>query len=419
MLKRTISIGVVYGALVAMSFGQNQGAYSEIFSEPEIMSDAVAASGAFDRGAGFLFGPLRILPELSVSYVHDSNPTYVPNGAKAINSIQVKPQVDLLLKGNGWNAFGNAWMTHDWLLGDVDPAYRDTVAQAHYGETLGFQLESARGSRLTLTESYEYLNYQDIVGTAAANDSWQDRYLLVLGAQFDTPLGEHTGMNLGAKYTDLWYDNPLQAGWQDAGVSLGFSRHLTPKSDLLLSFGYDNQWSDGSNGESRCYRALVGLGTHPSAKTSVRAEVGIMEYSFDNGADTAVSWTYNLLGNWRIARRLSANVSGTANFLPSEYTDQINYTLEQVVSAGLTFEATTRLTTSLNAFYRREAYAKVDAVADEKRIDNQVGLSARANYRLFRYTSVFAGVDYGKNTSTIADYDYRRTILQSGVNIQF
>lgn len=418
MSKRAISIGIAYGALVAMAFGQTKGAYSEIFSEPEIMCDAVVASGEFDRGAGFLFGPLRILPELSVSYVHDSNPTYAPNGAKAINSIQVKPQVDLLLKGNGWNAFGNVWLTHDWLLGSGNAVYRDTVAKAHYGETLGFQLESARGSRLTLTESYEYLNYQDIVGTVAANDSWQDRYLLVLGAQFDTPLGEHTGMNLGAKYSDLWYDNPLLSGWQDAGVTLGFSRHLTPKSDLLLSLGYDNQWSDGSDGESRCYRALVGLGTHPSAKTSVRAEVGIMEYSFDTGADTAESWTYNLLGNWRIARRLSADVSGTANFQPSE-TDNNNYTLVQKLAAGLTFEATTRLTTSLNAFYRREAYAKVDAVAAEKRLDNEVGLSARANYRLFRYTSVFVGADCSKNTSTIEDYNYIRTILQSGVNIRF
>ncbi|MFZ4394200.1 MAG: hypothetical protein ACOYOU_01080 [Kiritimatiellia bacterium] len=418
MSKIAISLLVAYGTLVAAAFGQTRGSYSEIFSETDYLSDSMSTSGAFEHGAGFLFGPLRVSPDLSVGYVYDSNPTYSQHGAKATESIRARPEVDLLLTGNGWNAFGNVWMTRDWMLGGMNPLYRDTVTQAHYGETLGFQLESAHGSRFSVTEAYEYQNRNDVVGSVATNLSWQDRYSLSFGAQLDTPLGEYTGMNLGASYSDIWYDNPLLYGWRDAGVSLGFSRKLSEKSDLLLSMGYDNQWSDGSSGESRSYRVLAGFGSHPTAKTSYRAEVGVMGYSFNNGENTAASWTYSLLGNWNVSQRLTANVSGMANFQPSE-TDNNNYTLVQMLSAGLSFEATRRLTTYLNAIYRREDSGKANVGSGEKSLDNQVGVSGRASYLVFRYTSVFVSADFSKNISTIDGCNYIRTILQSGVDIRF
>ncbi len=418
MVKKTFSACVVYGALVAMAIGQTKGAYSEIFGEPESLVDAATAASELEPGAGFLFGALRISPELTVGYNHDSNPTYARHGAKAINTIQARPQVNFLLNGNGWDSFGSVWLTHDWLLGSVDPLYRDAVTQSHYGESLGVRWLSPRGSSISLTESYEYQNRNDIVGSVATNTSCQDRYSLNLGAQFSTPLGEHTGMNVGASYAELWYDNPLLYGWQDAGVSLGFTRKLSEKSDVLLSLGGDNQWSDGSEGESRSYRVLAGFGTRPSAKTACRAEVGVMGYSFNNGENTAASWTYSLSGNWRISQRLAANVSGTANFQPSE-TDNNNYTLVQLLSAGLTFEATSRLTTSLNAIARREAYGKEDIVSGEKRIDDQVGLVGRASYQLRRYTSVYVGADYSKNISSLEECSFNRMVLSSGVNIRF
>ncbi|MEI8242619.1 MAG: hypothetical protein WCI17_05075 [bacterium] len=385
---------------------------------------AGAYQGAMDRGTGLHFGPLRISPEVSFSYCHDFNPTYSASDAQAVDSVRMQPLLDLVLNGNGWDAFGRGWLTHDFYLGNLDPEYQNTVEKAHYGETLGFSLESPRGTRFSLTEAYEYQNRNNTVTALTTtppgsyNASWQDRYSFTLGSALDLRLGEKTGMSMGASYSDLWYDNPALFGWKSVGGTLGFSRKFTEKSDLLLSMGYDTQWSDGSEDQSHSYCVLVGVGSSPTAKSSYRAEIGAMGYDFNGGEDTAISWTYNLSGNWRLSQRLSANVSGTANFQPSE-TDQNNYTMVQSFAAGLTFEATRRLTTSLQAVYRREDYAKTDALSGDRRIDDQVSAYGRVNYRVWRYTSVFVGADVSKNVSAIDTWSYDRLFLETGVTFRF
>ena len=415
MTRIAVAILGVCGLLVATGRAQALGE----FSDEEAPVDL--GQNAFDRGAGLHCGPLRISPELSLSYTHDTNPTYSEKNAKASDTIRMQPLLDLILNGNGWSSYGRAWLTRDWQLGAQDSTYADTIEKQHYGETVGFNLETPRGTRFSLTEFYEYQNRNNYVpGSSPSgiyNASWQDRYSFILGASADTRLGEKTGMSLGASYSDLWYDNPALYGWKDVGGTLGFSRKLTEKSDMLLDFGADNQWSEGSSGESRSYRALIGVGSRPTAKSSYRAEIGVMGYDYNSGSQTAVGWTYNLSGDWHLSQRLSANVSGSANFQPSE-TDQNNYTMVQSLAAGLTFEATRRITTTLSAIYRREDYANADPGMG-KRLDNQFSLYGRANYRLFRYTSLFVGADFSKNRSSINEWSYNRLFLEAGVNLRF
>ena len=416
MRRVTIAILWVCGLMASMVSAQN---LSETSSSdvPE-----VSTQGDADKGAGLRYGPLRIAPELIVSYFHDTNPTYMEHDAKAVDGIRAQPMLDLILTGNDWGAYTRGWLSKDWYIGSIDPVFKDTLEQEHYGESAGFNMETLLGTRVAITETYDYENYSTFVPGVSPggvyNASWQDRYSLTLGASVDTRLGEKTGMSVGASYSDLWYANPLLYGWQDAGGTLGFSRKLTEKSDLVLDFGADNQWSDGSSGESRSYRMLVGFGSQPTAKSTYRAEVGIMGYDFNNGADTVYAPTYNLSGNWRVSQRMSVNFSGSANYQPSE-TDQNNYTLVDSISAGLNFEATSRLTTSLNVIYRREDYAKTDAGVDDKRLDNQIDLYGRASYRVFRYTSFFVGADFSKNTSTIGEWAYNRLYLETGMDVRF
>ena len=417
MTRTMVAILSVYGLMGAMVSAQAQDNLSAL---PVDAVPDYSASDGLDKGAGLHFGPLRVSPELSVSYFHDSNPTYVENGAKAVNGIRAEPSLNLLLTGNGWDAYARVWVDKNWYLGST--TNKDLLDKDYYGESAGFNLETPQGNRFSLNESFDFQNRSSYVAgstpSGTYNASWQDRYFFTLGSMLDLRLGEKTGMSVGGSYSDLWYENPILYGMQDAGATLGFNRKLTEKSNILIDFGADNQWSDGSSGESQSYRALVGVGSQPTAKSSYRAEVGIMGYSFNNGADTAFGPTYNLSGNWRVSQRLSAHVSGSASYQPSE-TDQNNYTLVDTIGAGLTFEATSRLTTSLDAVYRREDYAKTDMGADEKRLDNLVDLNGRVSYRLFRYTSVFVGADFGRNTSTIMDESYNRLFLETGMDVRF
>lgn len=418
MTRIAVAFLVLCGLPAVTGLAQDQ--QRSDFRDPS--SPGYTDNGMLDQNAGLHYGPLRISPELSISYTHDSNPTYTEHDAKGVSAIHIQPLLDLTLNGNGWSAYGRGWLTRDWYLGSVDPTYEDTIAKQHYGETVGFNLESPRGNRLSLTEFFEYQNRNNVVtatGPAGVyNASWQDRYSFILGSSFETKLSELTGLNVGASYSDLWYDNPTLYGWQDVGGTIGFSRLLTEKSDLVLDFGYDDQMSDGSSGESRSYRVMAGFGSRPTAKSSYRAEVGVMRYDFSDGSASAVSPTYNFSGDWRLTERLSANVSGSSIYQPSE-TDQNNYTLVDSLTAGLTFQPTRRLTTSVNLIYRREDYARVDAGEGKKRLDNQVDVYARASYQLFRYTSVFVGADLSKDMSSIDEDSYNRIFLETGVNLRF
>jgi hypothetical protein len=119
-----------------------------------------------------------------------------------------------------------------------------------------------------------------------------------------------------------------------------------------------------------------------------------------------------------VARRLSVDLSGAANFQPSE-TGQDNYTLVQTLGAGVTFEVTSRLNTGLHTVYRRVAYGQQDAGRDEKRLDNQMAVQVRADYRVFRYTTVYVSAETTQNSSSAAEAEYQRQVLQTGVNLVF
>ena len=142
-----------------------------------------------------------------------------------------------------------------------------------------------------------------------------------------------------------------------------------------------------------------------------------MTYQFNNGAKSAVAPTYSLSGVWEISERLSAHVSGSAAYQPSENSTN-NYTVVDVFSAGLAFKPMHRLTTTLDASYRRESYGI--AMADgSKRHDNEVDLTSRATYRVYRYTDLFVGAEFGRNTSSVVNDSYNRLYLETGVDVRF
>ena len=414
MARMTVAILGLCGLMAAMASAQAQ---SEFMSAEELPDSS--GQGASAKDAGLHFGPLQVKPELDASYFHDTNPTYLEHGANAVDGVRVEPMLDLILTGNGWNAYARGWLAKDWYLGSVTNI--DAVASEHYGESAGFTYVTPQDTRFSLTEMYEYWNgdnYAPSTGPRGTyNASFGDRYSFSLGAALGTRLGEKTGMTVGTTYSDLWYANPALVGWQDVGGTLGFSRKISDLSSVLLDFGVDDQSSDGGDGDSQSYRVLAGFGSRLSAKTSYQAEVGFMGYEFNNGERTAFAPTYNLSGIWAVSERLSAHVSGTARYQPSEL-DGNNYTLVDTISAGLEWKATRRLTTTLDATYSREDYGKADPGRNKQR-DNQVDLSGRATYHVFHYTSVFVGAEYGRDDSTIDENSYRRLFLETGVALRF
>lgn len=383
-----------------------------------------AAPAAPPDNTGLHWGPLRASPGVDISFFYDNNPTYSHSDKINELAFRVEPVLDVFARGNEWDSYMRAWYIYDL---PIEPAQgsteNDIIKKAHWGETFGINKETPRGTILSLTEFYEFQNRENTVlvpptGTQQSNASWQDRQSFIISAGLHQPLGERTGLNAGASYSDLWYDNPALYGWNSIAGTLGLSRQITPKSDLVFDFGADQQTSEGSRNDSSSYRAMVGFGSRPTAKSSYRAEVGAMFYDYNGGGATAANWTYNLSGAWAISRRLSATVNGSANFQPSEL-DPNNYTLVQTFAPGLSYQATPRLTTTLSAIYRREDYAETFASTGQRRLDNQFSIYGRASYRLQKYISMFVGLDVSKNFSTIGYAEYDRLFLEGGISLRF
>jgi len=369
---------------------------------------------------GIHWGPLNVLPSVNLSLYRDFNPTYAKTGdEKGATAFRAEPILDLVFKGNGWGVTGRGWFSRDWYLG-TDSPYRNIIERQYYGENIGFFIESPRGTRVTITESYEFQNRDNYVagGGGVYNASWQDRTTARVGAVLDQPLGEKTVLRAGVNYSDLQYDSDSLYGWKSLDGTLGLSRKLTEKTDALLSGGYERQTSDGSANSSSSYRITTGLGSRNTAKSSYRAEVGMMGYDYDGGSANVTTWTYSLSGAWKFSDRFSGTLSGSANYQPSEV-DQNNYSTVNTIGAGLVFDATRRVKTTVNVVYRREDYARPDPVYGETRLDNQVSLYWRTSYQFYRYARVFLNAEFSKNFSSIGDYDYNRLFLETGINLRF
>jgi hypothetical protein len=378
---------------------------------------------------GLRVGPLRILPSVSLGLAYDSNPTYASRDEKSETIFRVSPVLDLLLRGNGWSANGRGWMLYDTDL-NRSGAYADIIQKAHYGESLGVHVESARGTRLTLTEMYEYQNRNDYVaistGAGTYNASWQDRQSWILGGSIDQPLGEKTACSAGASYSLLTYDNAGLYDWSAYSGTLGFRRQLTSKTDLALDGSASLQTSEGNAADSTEYQALIGLASRATAKVNYKAQVGARFYDYGGGGgEQAASWTYNLSGAWRATSRLAFTLAGSADYQPSEL-DQNNYSSVETLMAGMTYQATRRLTASLSGIYRLEEwqrqFAGFDALGNPliaDRLDNQVSLYGRLNYQLEKHVGLFVGADVTQNESSFTGADYDRLFLEAGVNIRF
>ena len=421
------------GLVVATGFAQVPTTATDTPDTP-LPPPVTTASGA-DARTGFHYGALTITPELDLSVFYDSNPTYTGGStgsnrsSRSVIGFKMQPMLDFVLNGGSWIANARAWMTHDYYPGNIDPTYRDTIEKNHYGESIGVNWTTPHDTHYSLTEFFEYQQRNDPVwapssgGTGGGpggtvNNSWGDRYSFAVGSAMDTRLSEKSSMNLGVSFPDVWYSNPALYGWQDLGGTLGFRRQLTARTDLLLDFGTDAQWSDGSAGRSQSYRALVGLGTQPDAISTYRISAGFMGYDFNNGSNTAYAMTYSVSGNWRLSQRLSATLNGSANFQPSE-TSQNSYTIVDTLAGGLNYLVSSRLTTSAGVVLRHEAWANRDPLYAQQRRDNELDIYTRANYQFHRYASVFVGADISGDASTLSPATYNRLFLEAGVKLRF
>ncbi len=367
---------------------------------------------------GFKYNNLTVSPYVNLEYAYDSN---VDRDKDEYDDsiLTVSPGVDLTYRGNDWGLTGNAWYGYDEYL-DYDDLSGD-----RYGESLKFYTESAKGWRLVLGESYLKSKQNDSI-IDGGRGIWRDRELFELNGALSYQFSERTGVTLTGLHSDLNYMNdsnqyaPLY-GWREEVVGLEIARKLTEKSNLLVNGEYQTYESNGAkNGvdsSSTGYSLMAGLGSRATERISYRALTGVSWFDYAEG-DQLTGWTYSLDADWLISKKLSASVSGSSYFQPSE--DQMNQAMQvYTISAGLTYRPMRKLSTHYDLAYRRQdrEYSDVDVGGGGS--DDIYSARARADYQLMRHVTVYGSLEYEKELSDSTYLEFDRYLATLGLNFRY
>ena len=368
---------------------------------------------------GFRFNNLTISPYVNLEANFDSNVDIDTNQYDDWY-LTVNPGVDLTYTGNNWGLSGNLWYSYDKYQ------QYDVLDEPRYGESLKGYWVSPKGWNFVLGQSYLKSKSNDSI-LDGGRGIWRERDYLDFQGALSYQMSERTGATLSGQYSELNYKNDNTKygrlyGWQEWSVGLQLARKLTEKSNLLLSgthqeYEADNAQGAGWKNKSEGYSLMAGLGSRATERITYRALTGASLFSYGDQGNV-VGWTYSLDANWVINDKWAATVVGSSYFQPSE--TEANQSMQvYTISSGVTYRPFRKLTLYGDIAYRQEKDEYERAGFGEKMQDDIWSARFRADYRLQRYVSIYAGLEYSDWTSDRKEYEYDRILGTIGVKLRY
>ncbi|MFO7937607.1 MAG: outer membrane beta-barrel protein [Kiritimatiellia bacterium] len=373
---------------------------------------------------GFRYNNLSVSPFVNLEYTYDSNVNYAEQDEEDDHIFSVHPGVDLNYKGNDWGLNATVWYRRDFYQDN------DRLDEDSYGESMDFFWESPKGLSVMLGQTFTLSSQSDsLTDDSGGNGLWRDRNQFDITAAVSYDFSEKTSATVHGMYSDLWYDRDQDEygalyGWEEVSVGMELARQLTAKSDLILSGSYQEYYSDGAkNGvssDSTGYTLMAGFGSRATERIRYRLLAGTSFFDYAEG-DELNGFVYNGSVSWMISRRLSATFAGSSQFQPSER-EANQATQNYTASAGLSYKATRRLTTSFDLAYRREEneyeYNYGNGVSSSGH-DDRYSVRLLARYKLKKYASLYAGIEYEDQVSEEETDEFDRYRGTLGLNLRY
>lgn len=381
---------------------------------------------------GLQIGATHISLFADLLYFYDSNVDFVKKNRHSDNGVQAKVGADLDYGRNEHNIYARAWYMGERNF-EQSRADRDQWSiQSRYG------YENANGTALRVDEIYEQVYQSDL-----KTGRWQDRRELRASAAVGKEFSEKTSTFIGARYSDINYDSPSLYDWKERSAYVEVGRKISPKSSAVVNVEVAEQISDNTLKDYNSIGVSAGLTSRLASKVRYRATAGIERYDSGVDSDKNLGLIYKLAMDWKISEKLTATAVGSGRFQPAE--DALsNYSQVFTLGSGLTYRPTRRLTTSVQALYRRDDYEKRVKTANgttiyipvngpffswqvpvelgsrwSERNDDQVTLRGDIGLRLTKYATVSVGGEYGFRSSSISNYDYNRYRVHTGLNLRY
>jgi len=368
-------------------------------------------------------------------YFYDSNVDFVNDDPTSDSGIQAKAGVDLSYGRNEHNLFVRGWYMVERHMDET------RVDRDQWSVQSGYTFESPNGTALRLDEIYEQVYENDL-----ETGRWQDRREFRASASLGRQVTEKTSVVFGGKVSDITYEQAGLYDWREYAVDVDLGQRLTAKSSVIVNLAYSEQTSESVSRNSSSVGVSAGFSSRPTSKVTYRATAGVESYDSGVDGEKKLGATYRLAMDWKVSEKWTATLAGAGQYQPGEDVAR-NYAQVFTLGTGVTYRPTRRLTTTLQALYRRDdfeqpvrtrtgptIYIPINGPyqtwlvpftigsrwGGEQRTDDQVTLRADVSFKLNKYTSLSAGGEYGLRASTIeSQYGYDRYRVHTGLNLRY
>ena len=387
-------------------------------------------------GEGVKIGNLIISPFLDLSLTYDSN-IYLTRPdeeedvfADIVGGVAFVNKTErLILAGRGWGQFRRYFDATDL---DSDG----------YGEKLSLIWGNER--KLSLAVGQKYVKLDDYEITPRSVDTLnipsqrlmltEDRTERVERRIFDiSPVVRYlptdkTELDAGYSYNSVSYDPEELFDWYENRGQLEAFRKITDKMSGLLTVQYSQQTSEGFEDDSTYYIIRGGVLHNITAKTTVKAGVGVQDYDFGQESPTGDDLdksmlNFDVVGSWQATDKLAFEVSGRNAIQPAtQY--ETNTKEVTLASLGLGYDVTDHLTFTAAASFRQDDYIGrvVTATGLQDKEREHWGGRLRFDYRPHvKFCNLFVETTYEDVDDTVEDdyNDYDQWRVSGGLSLRY
>lgn len=372
---------------------------------------------------------VRPFAEAAVSY--DSNPLLLPKGAELDDwFLDVSPGLSLTRAGELLRMEGLFWgrfRRYDEFVGeDRDDWSEELRLSLGRREDWGLRLHE-RFSRVS-----DYEHAVTTMDAAAGADPLSvmerservDRDLLDCGIGAGGPLSDKMAVDMLYDHGRIDYQPSELLDSTEHKVSGKLTRKMTDKSSAVLAVEYIGMENDSLSDPADYYAARAGWRWQGTFKSRFEGSVGYADFAADatDAGDTLDRdfFSYNVAWFWQARPKLSMTMGGRSEMQLAPDTAR-NAKEVNMISGGLQYSATKRLTLSLLVGYRHEDFIldeETDGGVLVQREVEQVHGRLRASYRLTNWLRGYGEVSH-EDTQDNVRGDYNQTRATLGTKAEF
>jgi hypothetical protein len=384
-------------------------------------------------GAATPGNSITVTPRADVSVTSDSNPALSPTNANSgvFGELTLEALLRLELEGHRVDA-GAYGFTRRYL--DGGEGEQDHTGG---GERVRLLSDPERKTRVRAVQSWQRVSDysrrawdpEGIVDPGIAplqedSTARTQRDLLDTVLELARDLTDRIELLLGLGYDKTAFDRAEYFDWSERRGYAELGYGVTDKSQVFVTGRFAKQESEALSvkPDSKIWRA--GWKTRPTAKTAVKAAVGVETYGYRaagaNGEATDESFlNYEVAGSWRPTGRFRVQLLGGNSITPSAV-ERNDTRKSNQAELNVAYGVTEALSCSVGVAARTDRYRLARIAGEEPRTLDSFAWNVGACYAPPGHAyCLYAGVSREDTDSNLPNDDFEQTRSTVGMRLEY